>query len=58
MSPMAFFLSDDDISYCYHAGGYSTVRHDYSMKRTEEHWEIRTWFRRGTIFKMGKRDVV
>ena len=44
---------DDDISYCYHAkegggGGWDfTVRHDYSMKRTDEHWELGTWFEEG-----------
>ena len=54
MSPMAFFLSDDNISYCYHAGRVAgfTVRHAYFMRRTGEHWELGTWFRRGTIFKM------
>ena len=29
VSPMAFFLGNDVINYCYHA---------ISMKRTEEHW--------------------
>ena len=40
VSPMAFFFSKDVINYCYHAMG--SARRDYSMKGTEEHWELRT----------------
>ena len=45
VSPMAFFLSKDVINYCYHAmgGTCGSARRDYSMKLTEEHWELRTW---------------
>ena len=28
--------------------GFS-VTHDYSLKRTHEHWELGTWFRRKCI---------
>ena len=30
-------------------GGEFSVRHDYSLKRTHEHWELGTWLRRKCI---------
>lgn len=50
VSPMAMTTSVIAITLRGAAGGGDfTVRHDYSMKRTEEHWELGTWFRRWTI---------